>query len=177
MNHQYDPNIHHRRSIRLRGYDYSQPGWYFVTICTQNRIHLFGAIIDNEMVLNDTGKMVEQIWNDLPNHYAHVILNEFVVMPNHIHCIIELADNPAPNGLPAPTRHGLPEIIRGFKTFSSRRINELRNRPGNKNWQRNYWEHIIHDENEYHQIIEYIRNNPQTWALDKLNGGIGNQVI
>jgi len=127
----YDPNVHHRRSIRLRGYDYSQAGAYFVTICTQNRKCLFGEIVGVEMQLNDAGKILQMTWDALPNHYPHIELDECVVMPNHFHSIIILANVGA--GLkPAPTRHGLPEIVRALKTFSSRRINELRQTAGTK---------------------------------------------
>jgi REP element-mobilizing transposase RayT len=89
----YNPNIHHRRSIRLKGYDYAQSGMYFVTICVQNRECLFGKITNGEMTLNDAGKMVMQCWIDIPQHYQNVVLHEFVIMPNHIHGIIEIANN------------------------------------------------------------------------------------
>ena len=88
----YNPEIHHRRSIRLNNYDYSQAGLYFVTIVTQNRACLFGEIVNGEMVLNDAGMMVGNVWNNLPNHYGHVVLNEFVIMPNHVHFIVGLSD-------------------------------------------------------------------------------------
>ncbi len=89
----YDPQKHHRRSIRLKGYDYSQAGAYFVTICTQNRECLFGDIVDGEMMLNDAGQMVEQCWYDIPLHFPHAGLDEFVVMPNHIHGIVVINAN------------------------------------------------------------------------------------
>jgi REP element-mobilizing transposase RayT len=171
----YNPNVHHRRSIRLRGYDYSQTGAYFVTICIQNRECLFGEIVGGEMQLNDVGKIVQMTWDALPSHYPHIELDEWVVMPNHFHSIIVLANVGAGSvgaGLkPAPTRHGLPEIVRALKTFSSRRINELRQTPGTKLWQRNYWEHIIRNETELNRIREYIQNNPTQWDLDKLHPG------
>ena len=88
----YDPNKHHRRSIRLRGYDYSQKGIYFVTACTQNREHLFGKIEKGEMQMNDAGQMVEFTWFDLPNHNPPIVLDEFVVMPDHVHGIILITD-------------------------------------------------------------------------------------
>ena len=88
----YDPNKHHRRSIRLRGYDYSQKGIYFVTVCTQNREHLFGKIEKGVMQMNDAGQMVEFTWADLPNHNPHIVLDEFVVMPDHVHGIILITD-------------------------------------------------------------------------------------
>ena len=88
----YDPNKHHRRSIHLRGYDYSQKGIYFVTACTQNREHLFGKIEKGEMQMNDAGQMVEFTWFDLPNHNPPIVLDEFVVMPDHVHGIILITE-------------------------------------------------------------------------------------
>mgnify|MGYP000913469741 FL=1 len=162
----YDPKKHHRRSIRLKGYDYSQSGACFVTICTQNRVCLFGDIVDGEMRLNDAGKIVHGVWNDLPNHYPGMELDAFVVMPNHVHGIIVIVGA----GLKlAPTKRGLPEIIRGFKTFSSRRINELRGTPGIPVWQRNYYEHIVRNDESLYRIREYIINNPMQWEQDREN--------
>lgn len=88
----YNPNIHNRKSIRLKGYDYSQAGLYFITICVQNRICLFGDVINGKMMLNDAGKMVENEWLKLPLRFSNIQLHEFVVMPNHFHSIIEILD-------------------------------------------------------------------------------------
>ena len=88
----YSPHIHHRRSIRLKGYDYSQNGAYFVTICVQNRECLFGKIKNGEMILNDAGKMTEKYWKEIPGHFPNVILDAFVIMPNHTHGIL-IIDN------------------------------------------------------------------------------------
>jgi putative transposase len=110
------------------------------------------------------------VWNELPNHYPCVTCDTFVVMPNHIHGIIVVRDTIVGAGLkPAPTRHGLPEIIRGFKTFSARRINDLRESPGIPIWQRNYYEHIIRNEEELARIREYTANNPLQWENDREN--------
>jgi REP element-mobilizing transposase RayT len=165
-----------RRSIRLQGYDYSQAGAYFVTVCTQNRECMFEDIGNGKMQLNDAGRVVESVWDGLPGYYAHVELDVMVIMPNHFHGIIVLAPlgaglKPAPTPAPTPAtvRHGLSEIVRALKTFSSRRINELRQTPGAKLWQRNYWEHIVRNEPELNRIREYIHNNPAQWALDKLH--------
>lgn len=84
----YNPQMHHRRSIRLKGYDYSQEGAYFITICTQDRECFFGRIANDEMVLNDIGKIAHDYLRDIPNHFSHVALGEFIVMPNHVHCIL-----------------------------------------------------------------------------------------
>jgi len=170
-----NPDKHHRHSIRLKDYDYSQAGAYFVTICTRDREGLFGEIADELMRLSLSGDIVRACWDDLPRHYSHVALDVFVIMPNHIHGIIVLAD-PMVVGAgfkPAPTtvnkRHRLTEIIRAFKTFSSRRINELHNTPGRPVWQRNYYEHVIRNENDLDEVRKYIVNNPLKWDLDKEN--------
>ena len=178
----YDPDRHHRRSIRLQGYDYSQPGAYFVTICALGRECLFGEVIADDMQPTACGQTVSAGWNDLPRHYANVQLDEFVVMPNHVHGIIVLTAHtqhippvgaglkPAPATQPAFTqRHGLPEIVRAFKTFSARRVNELRATPGVPLWQRNYYEHVIRDDDELNRIRQYIIENPLKWALDPDN--------
>jgi len=160
-----------RHSIRLKYYDYSQAGAYFVTICTKDKSFLFGEIVDGLMSLNHFGEIVQTCWGDLAKHYPHAEPDVFVVMPNHIHGIIVLGDlSDVGAGLkPAPTavkRCGLSEIIRAFKTFSSRRINELRGRHGIPVWQRNYYEHVIRNENDLNEISEYIVNNPLKWELD-----------
>jgi len=171
-------NIPQRRSIRLKDYDYSQAGAYFITVCTQNHEHLLGEISDAEMLINAWGNIVQECWYDLPNHYHGLELDIFVVMPNHMHGIIVLSDERA--GLkPAPTefvtklaiskQHGLPEIVRAFKTFSARRINRIRGTPGATFWQRSYYEHIIRNENELNRIREYIVYNPSRWSLDREN--------
>jgi len=169
--------LHRRRSIRLPGYDYSQAGAYFITIVTQDRACLFGDVVDGEMRPNPCGRIVQATWNGLPRHYPAIVLDEFVVMPNHIHGIITLMDVPQNVGAglkPAPTdttakRHGLPEIIRALKTFSARRANALRGTSGTPLWQRNYYEHIIRNEESLNRIREYIVNNPIQWDLDREN--------
>lgn len=159
----FNPDIHHRRSIRLRTYDYTQAGAYFVTICTWQRECLFGEIVQEEMVLNEAGSIAVAAWTDLPNHYRYVELDAFVVMPNHFHGLIVLRDEHQ------EMRHGLPEIIRGFKTFSSRRINGYRNNTGCPVWQRNYYDRVVRNEQEMTRARTYIANNPLQWANDKEN--------
>ena len=184
MKQVYDPEMHHRHSIRLEGYDYSLPGAYFVTVCTHKREYLFGNVVNDEMVLREYGKIVENIWHNLTNHYQNIKLDKFIVMPNHIHGIIILMDmNDVGAGLkPAPTDltkyYPLSEIIRAFKTFSARHVNELRKTPGIPVWQRNYHEHIVRNENELNRIREYIMNNPLRWQYDRenpdnINVGVG----
>lgn len=171
----FDPNIHHRRTIRLKEYDYSQNGLYYVTICTKDRECLFGEIADGKMNVNVYGEILESVWNGLPSHYPNVVLHEHIVMPDHFHAIIQIDNEnvgcsnvgasfkPAPTNGQPPTKHGLPEIVRAFKTFSSQKINDLRQTQGVSVWQRNYYEHIIRDGNEYSQIENYIMENPLRW--------------
>ncbi len=161
-----NPDSHHRRSLRLKGYDYSQAGAYFVTICTHGKECLFGEVIGSEMEVNEIGQKVQAVWDGLPVHYPHVATDAFVVMPNHVHGVVVIGA-----GLkPAPTkRHGLFEIVRAFKTFSARRINESRETSGTPVWQRNYYEHVIRNDADYNRIAEYVANNPQRWTEDVLH--------
>ncbi len=167
-----------RRYIRLPGYDYSQPGAYFVTICTHDRQCLFGNIENNLMNLNPYGEIVQSCWKDIPLHYPEVTNDVFVVMPNHVHGIIFIHDvNTDTSGQagrsgskPDPTgRQPLSEIVRAFKTYSARKINEDRQSQGTPIWQRSYYEHIIQGEIEYSQIGEYIIYNPSQWKMDSEN--------
>jgi REP element-mobilizing transposase RayT len=168
----YDPEIHHRRSIRLRGYDYSQPGMYFVTICTHNKEHLFGEIVDGEMIPNEHGLIINQCWHRLPRHYPHAEMDSFVLMPNHVHGIIAILLRGGfinRGGFVNPPLHPLSEIVRGFKTYSARRVNVLRRTPSRALWQRNYYEHIVRNDDELNKIREYIRTNPLRWGSDPEN--------
>ncbi|GLI32783.1 transposase [Desulforhabdus amnigena] len=172
-----------RRSIRLRGYDYSQAGAYFVTICTQNRECLFGEIVDGEMRLNTAGKIVADEWVKTEEIRNEIEMDEWVVMPNHLHGILVITgsgitphgegdrrcrgDQPvAPTG---PRPRSIGAVMAGFKSAVTKRINELRRTPGQKLWQRNYWEHIVRTETELNRIREYIWNNPAQWELDRLH--------
>ena len=240
---QYNPDIHHRRSIRLRGYNYSRQGFYFVTICAHEGHIIFGGITDGEMRLNDMCVIAHNCWNDIPSHFPNAVLREYIIMPNHIHGIIELVgarfiapnslapgnptpDNPAPNppapgnpapnprtpenptpnnqtpgnhvpdthapntqtsenhtpGSPAPNNRKhenqgaknqgainraptaeaghLGGIIRWFK---GRTTFECRKKQFVTLWQRNYYEHIIRNDDDYIRIAEYIANNPAKW--------------
>lgn len=171
-----------RHSMRLQGYDYSLPGAYFVTLCTHNQKSLFGTISASIMQLNDFGRIIEYTWRDLPSHIKNIALGEYVIMPNHFHGIIQIlgkkfiTETPVGaslepalqhTGLEGNHRETLSEIVRQLKTFSARRINEKRNTPGEPVWQRNYWDHVIRDEEEYHNIILYIKTNPAQWERDK----------
>lgn len=184
----YNPNIHHRKSIRLKGYDYSQEGLYFITLCTQNRECLFGNITNGNMILNDAGMMVEKCWHEIPHHFPNTNLHEMVVMPNHFHGIIEITAvvraknfSPLPQSLPprSPSKT-IGSIVRGFKIGVTKwfRENKQNQFPiGKPVWQRNYWDRIIRNNDEYQRIMQYIINNPQQWENDRLNGGSGNIVL
>jgi REP element-mobilizing transposase RayT len=116
----YDPTIHRRRSIRLQGYDYSQAGAYFVTICTHNRQCLFGGIADRKMRLNDAGRVVQQCWDRIPTHFPHVELDGFVVMPNHVHGIVVITD--------IDYTHSVEAMVRKiFRPYGMRTIIRIRN--------------------------------------------------
>lgn len=160
----YDPARHHRHSIRLPSYDYARPGAYFVTVVTHDRQRLFGAIVDGAMRLNECGEAVRRGWLDLPQHYPGVCLDECVIMPNHVHGVIVLQDDPA-----ADRRSGLPEIVRNFKTFSARAVNARRAATGVPVWQRNYYEHVVRDGAELDRVRAYIAANPARWAVDHEN--------
>ncbi|MCX6807607.1 MAG: transposase [Patescibacteria group bacterium] len=238
----YDPEKHHRRSIRLKNYDYSQNGAYSITICAQNREHFFGEIINEKMILNDAGIMVNAQWNDLINRFSNIHLDQYILMPNHFHCILIINDQndsrqaqepaptiinprqpdsgqaqgldfdsgqprglaptiieastdtprgypyphpqpsnfgnsgrpqrPAPTIIEAPTKKTIGDIIGAFKSITTNEyINGVKNKGwktfNKRLWQRNYYEHIIRNENELHRIREYIINNPRNWGRNK----------
>ena len=158
----FDPKIHHRRSIRLPEYDYSLPGAYYITTVVFGRENLLGFIDQTGMQINKLGQIVKFAWLDLPKHYPHLELGGFCIMPNHFHGIIILNDVERP-GI---KRHPLSEIVRAFKSFSARRINAIRKLPGSPFWQRNYYEHIIRNDQEHDKIRAYILTNPQNWDKD-----------
>ncbi|HOX40039.1 MAG TPA: transposase [Candidatus Brocadiia bacterium] len=167
----YDKEKHHRHSIRLPGYDYSQIGMYFVTICAHERQCSFGRIMDGVIQMNATGRMIWETWDNLPRHYPHMEPDAFMVMPNHVHAIILLTDAVGAGLKPAPTaiRYSLSEIVRGFKTFSARQINQSRGTLGVPVWQRGYYEHVIRNEHEWSRVRDYIETNPARWAEDREN--------
>ncbi|MBA2224698.1 transposase [Thermogemmata fonticola] len=188
----YDPQRHHRRSIRLKGYDYTQPGAYFVTLCTHERAHLFGRVVDGKMVLNDFGEIVREEWFRSADIRAEIELHpdEFVVMPNHVHGIVWIVDNAVATGPNVgatgrsplheypprgPAKRSLSSFIAGFKSAVTTRINQMRGTPGTPVWQRNYYEHIIRDNvgvtsrSPLQAIRRYIRDNPLRWYLDRYN--------
>lgn len=208
----YNPQIHQRRSIRLPGYDYSQNGAYFITICTRNKECLFGEVVNYKMVQNAAGQIVQNEWLNTAKIRPHISLDAFVVMPNHIHGIIVISRGElhSPSRIPDQINWpGNPEsslsdpdklinnndaarnsdagnnskqgecnsplhlkspkdtvgaIIRGFKAAVTR---QLKSEFGESVWQRNYYEHIIRNEESYQNIAEYIENNPANWDRDR----------
>ncbi len=181
----YDPERHHRRSIRLKGYDYSRPGAYFVTICTQDRLCLFGEVVDGEMQLNDAGRMVKKWWVELNRKFPGVRTDKYVVMPNHFHGIIIIVgadlrvcpDNGMgahANELGAHIGAPLPEIVQWLKTMTTNEYLRGVKQSGwppfrGRLWQQNYYEHIIRNEDSLNRICQYITENPLRWHLDREN--------
>jgi len=170
---------HHRRSIRLPGYDYADAGAYFITICTHGRACLFGQVVDGEMRLNALGEIVREEWEKSATIRAEIEIGEYVIMPNHFHAIVMIGrgvrpDAPTENRPDTPTfpigpkPKSIGALIAGFKSAATTRINQTRQTPGAPVWQSNYWEHIIRDEQSWQNIAAYIQNNPQQWEQDQL---------
>jgi REP element-mobilizing transposase RayT len=191
---QYDPAKHHRRSIRLPGYDYTSPGAYFVTICVRHGECLLGEVVDGVMRLSDWGRVVQHYWQRIPIHFPHAELDRWVVMPNHLHGVLVMVrrgeaslSDPSPSqSLPSKARApseepragdaspllrpgSLGATIGNFKSVTTRRINRMRKTPGIPFWHRNYWEHIIRNEASLNRIREYIDTNPARWTEDQLH--------
>ena len=198
-----------RKSIRLKNFDYSSQGLYFITICVHNRVCLLGDIINGKMVLNDAGRMINELYLKTPRQFKNTTLDEYQIMPNHLHGIIVITgemDNPPVGATlvvarldqagikpdsragikPAPTENKiitLGNIIGAFKSLTTHKyINCVKTKnwkPFYKRlWQRNYYEHIIRNENDLNEIREYIKNNPQMWDRDRDNpakSGIANK--
>jgi len=175
----YNYEKHRRRSIRLQGHDYSDPGAYFVTICTWDRECIFGEIIDGKMELNEYGKIAKTCLEQVPDHFRAVTIDEYMIMPNHVHGILIInAGNicrgmachaPTARQFAKPVANSLWTIVGAFKSAVTKSINIMRDTPGTHLWQRNYFERIIRNEKELCRIREYIRFNPVQWDMDKDN--------
>jgi REP element-mobilizing transposase RayT len=192
----YNPHLHNRNTIRLQGYNYAQHGAYFITICTHNKEPVFGEIKSGIMIPSHLGEIAYNQWLQLPQRFTNINLGAFVIMPNHIHGIIiieemdpsrrgEAGDNkhsikpkitlspasptlPNEDSLPHGTIPGsISAIIQNYKSSTSRKINMLLRTKNKTTWQRNYYEHIIRDDNDYDRIVEYIENNPSCWSDDR----------
>ena len=194
-------------SLRLQSYDYSKPGLYFITVCTHQQEHIFGQVEDGEMILNECGIIANKFWKNMEHRFPKCRTHAFVVMPNHIHGIIEILPKSKPvwmihessqsiinqsNSKPVGSIHELtlrsmnnveiesnrkkrrkmiiPMIIGWYKMNVSKQINLIRNTPGFRVWQRNYYEHIIRNQAAFNNISEYIRYNPQKWDRDRFYG-------
>jgi putative transposase len=174
----YNPQTHHRHSIRLKEHDYTQPGAYFITICTKQRQCLFGDIVAGEMQLNNIGKIAFNYWQEIPDHFSHIELDAFVVMPNHLHGILLITHRPSrvqdscastTEQFGKPVTGSISTVIRTYKAAVSRQINIIWNTKGLSIWQRNLYEHIGRDEKSLNNIRQYIIENPQRWARDLEN--------
>ena len=166
-----------RRSVRLKGHDYTRPGSYYVTLCTANRECLFGDVIQGKMELNALGRIVETEWRKTADIRPNVAVDEFVVMPNHVHGILVMRRGERCKRGPREARFGQPvagsvaAIIGQFKSVVTKTINRERDTPGADVWQRNYYDRVIRNDRELRRIREYIRNNPAQWAKDRENAG------
>jgi len=168
---------YHRKSIRLKDYDYSSKGHYSITMCTKNGECLFGEIIDGQMRVNEFGEIVKNEWLKTPQVRSNVKSGEFIVMPNHMHgiiCIVDDGRGTAHRALTLesfgrPVPGSIPTVIRSFKSAVTKHINELRHTPRSPIWQRGYYDHIIRDEMDLNRIREYIQNNPLAWDEDENN--------
>ncbi len=180
-----------RKHVRLPGYNYAAAGYYFVTVCSHNRRHVFGEITEKGMCSTPTAVQAEQCWNDIPVHHAQTALDAFVVMPNHVHGIVVLAWQAAGDAGVAPTTecsvaklrsqeihpavavpgsnaHSLSTVIGSFKSAVSRKLG-WKARHSLPLWQRGFYEHVIRSEDELAAVREYIKTNPLNWQLDELN--------
>lgn len=161
-----------RRSLRLKDYDYSKSGAYFITICVKDRQCLLGSIVDAEIKLSEHGLITTKSWKWLSSAYPHISLDEWTIMPNHLHGVIFINQPNAGGSRTAPTiPQSLPlsRLVGAFKTVSSKHINIHRQTPGAPFWQRGFYEHIIRDEKSLERISEYILTNPLRWQLDREN--------
>ena len=193
-----------RHSIRFPKYDYAQPGAYFVTICTHHQLPILGRISEGEIALSQEGIIVKKCLVKIPHHFTSSSLDAYVIMPNHVHAIIILTDNrrgeasakdsgflpfeskadasplQPKDSRPRGTKSGsLGAIIQNFKFVSTRKMNQFRNTPGDRIWQRNYFEHIIRSEKALNAIRRYIMTNPVRWEMDRYNPkapGIDNEA-
>ena len=166
-----------RQSIRLKDYDYTQPGAYFVTVCAHDRRDVWGKVRGGEVSLNGLGRIIEDCWGEVPAHFPHVRLDQYCVMPNHLHGILSIAHAgrgtiyraPTPEGFSQPVAGSLPTVIRTFKAAVTRHARKTVQGGSIRVWQRGYFERVIRDERELHLAREYIANNPAKWDLDTEN--------
>jgi REP element-mobilizing transposase RayT len=180
--------LSNRKSIRLKGYDYSLPGYYFITFCTHDRRNLFGDIHDNEMHLNVYGRIVCNEWKKSFIIRHELLSDEFVVMPNHFHGIVKIIPESGMRphrraalqsqcGIIYRPPKSLSSFMAGFKSSVTKRINKMWNISGVNVLQYRYHDHIIRNEKELYFIRQYIKNNPANWIHDTLNPDNENCVM
>jgi putative transposase len=166
-----------RPDIRLANYDYSSAGGYYITLCAENRTNQFGEIIDGEMILNPEGDIVFEEWERSTELRPHMIFDEFVIMPNHMHAVVWILDKDTSCAAHSSVHlqrtprvaRSLGSFVAGFKATTTRRIKTIQSTPRVKIWQANFYEHIIRNEPELQRIRDYIIGNPAQWAADKEN--------
>ncbi|MHB9000955.1 MAG: transposase [Thermoanaerobaculia bacterium] len=177
-----------RRTLRLKGFDYAQPGAYYITLCTLDRACTLGSVTKGLVELSPFGEIVERVWQDLPRRFEHLYLDEHVVMPNHLHGIFFMGAPPEPERdgadtvftYPAPQRAqedlvrgtvpgSMSAVIQNLSSTTTRRINRLRGTPGKRFWQERGFEHVVRGERELRRLREYIRSNPERWDADPEN--------
>jgi REP element-mobilizing transposase RayT len=181
-----NPTFHHRQSIRLKEYDYSQAGYYFITICTYQRQCLFGTISNGQMELSANGEIAASVWINGFHRYSNIVFDDCVVMPNHMHGILQITllekeENSKPihknkSGLlNVPNEHwmgtksdSVGSLIQNYKSVTTRKINMHLGTPGMPVWQHNYYERIIRNEKSLMFIRNYILNNPANWLIDEM---------
>ena len=164
-------------SARLASWDYSNPGLYFITICTKDRINFFGEISYNEMYLNEIGKIADKFWGDIPDHFHNVELGEFIIMPNHVHGIIIINESPVetrhalslPNKTTHPRfrnpgKHTISSMVGSFKSAVTKSAHLIDPDFG---WQSRFHDHIIRSNDDYKRVSDYIKYNPENWMRDK----------
>jgi REP element-mobilizing transposase RayT len=168
----YNPDIHHRRSIRLKDYDYTQAGAYFITICTKQKQCIFGDIKNGEMRLNALGAIADRCWQQIPIHFPNTALDIYIIMPNHLHSILWILESSSKNKEPRKFGNivtgSIASIIRSYKAAVTKQINQICILEGvSLIWQGNYYEEIIRDEKNLNNIRKYIFENPINWNQDE----------
>jgi REP-associated tyrosine transposase len=168
-----------RRLLRLKDYDYANPGAYFLTICTHDRSMLFGDINEGNIATEPPRQDRLSGMGDLCDDPSRITLDAFVIMPNHVHgiMVIEESDVGATGRSPSrsgPAPRSLGAFVGGFKSATTKQLNDLRRTPGQPVWQRNYYEHMIRDEGSLNRIREYIAGNPARWDVDRENPAANN---
>lgn len=173
VNASFDSAKRRRKSLRLRNYDYSREGAYFITACSFKRELLFGEVIDAQTQLNDMGRIVAEEWLKSAQVRTEVQLDAWIVMPNHIHGIAILTEGrdgtERPDASSGPHASSLGALMAGFKSSVTKRINSFRGTPGAAVWQRNYYDHVIRNQSSLNRIRKYIAENPVRWPEDPEN--------